>query len=170
MNSTLGLLHVDVAAELDNRTYTFELKYKTRATVVRVGTEVYSLQDHGAQPPGRYDFVKDVERLESITEGLPGSIAYAILLTNDSAYWCEPRSPGDTSAAFSLSDGRLLSGHLDWSAGASAGTKRKRQEPIDLKGRYTVRWRDYSDIGSRYYSRFRFVAVEVISPLGPGDR
>ena len=165
MNSALGLLHVDVTAELEGRIHAFELKYKTRATAARVGSEVYELQDHGGQPLGRYDFAKDVARMESVVDGLPGSVACAIMLTNDSAYWSEPRGADDTSAAFSLADGKVLFGRLDWSSSTSLGTKRKREQPIDLRGRYMVRWQDYSEISSRYYSRFRFVAVEVIPAL-----
>jgi len=161
MNSALGLLHVDVTAQLEGRAHAFELKYKTRATVACVGSEVYALQNHGAQPLGRYDFLKDVARLESVAEALSGLAACAILLTNDSAYWSAPRSGDETSAAFSLSDGRSLSGHLDWSPETSPGTKRKREAPIDLKGKYVLRWQDYSDIGSRYCARFRFIAIEV---------
>lgn len=126
VESTLGSLHMDVTAELDGRLHAFELKYKTRAMAMRIGSELYALQEHVAQPIGRYDFLKDVARLEAITQNRQASVAYAIFLTNDSAYWAEPRSVDDTSAAFSLHDGRVLSGRLDWSPRASIGTKRGR--------------------------------------------
>jgi hypothetical protein len=90
--------------------------------------------------------------------------ARAILLTNDSAYWSTPRSTDDTSAAFNLSDGRTLSGRLNWSAHASEGTKRKRERPIELSGQYLLNWCDYSKIEAKHYSRFRYLAVEVVAP------
>lgn len=164
IQSRLGLLHLDVVAEFASRIHAFELKYKTRATATRLGSEAFMLQDHGAQPLGRYDFVKDVHRLESLEEELPGAACYAILLTNDSAYWSEARSADDTSAAFSLCDARTLSGRLDWSARASAGTKRKREQAIELRCEYLLNWRDYSSIEAKYYPRFRYLALQVAHP------
>lgn len=166
VESTLGSLHIDVTAELDGRLHAFELKYKTRAMATRIRSESYALQDQGAQPIGRCDFLKDVARLEAIAQNREVLVACAILLTNDSAYWAEPRSVDDTSAAFSLHDGRVLSGRLDWSPRASAGTKRGREGAINLSGRYVLLWRDYSEIDSKYYSRFRYLAVDLPPGLG----
>lgn len=166
IQSTLGLLHIDVIAGLDSRLHAFELKYKTRAIDTRIGSELYALQDHGAQPIGRYDFLKDVARLEAVAQNPQASVAYAILLTNDSAYWAEARGVDDTSAAFSLHDGRVLSGRLDWSPRASVGTKRGREEAITLRGRYTFLWQAYSEIDCKRYSRFRYLAVEIPPGLG----
>jgi hypothetical protein len=157
---------MDVTAELDDRLHAFELKYKTRAMATRIGSELYALQNHVAQPIGRYDFLKDVARLEAITQNRQALVAYAIFLTNDSAYWAEPRSVDDTSAAFSLHDGRVLSGRLGWSPRASIGTKRGREEAINLSRRYVLQWRDYSEIDSKHYSRFCYLAVEVLPSLG----
>ncbi len=169
IETKFGLLHIDVTAELHGCVHAFELKYKTRTLAALVGSELYELQDHGGQPQGRYDFLKDVARLESIKKNLPTSVAYAILLTNDSAYWSKPRSTDDTSAAFSLYDGRSLWGRLDWSPRAGTGTKRGREKPINLGGQYLVEWRDYSEIHSNFYSRFRYLGVEVRPDLAVQD-
>ena len=159
--SKLGLLHVDLVAETDGQLNVIELKYKTRAISVRQGSEEFDLQDHGAQPLGRYDFLKDVARLESIIVSQSGAQAWAIMLSNDSAYWSQPRGHDDTSAEFSLADGRRVTGSLAWSARASAGTRRNREEPIVLANQYVLSWQDYSDVGGRSYSRFRYLALEV---------
>lgn len=164
VETKLGLLHVDVVAQLDGSLHLFELKYKTRATATRVGSEVFLLQDHGAQPLGRYDFLKDLQRLEAVGKEIPGATGCAILLTNDSAYWSEPRGIDDTSAAFNLCHGRELSGRLDWSARASAGTKRGREQPLDLNYQYRLGWRDYSQIDAKRYPQFRCLAVKVVAP------
>jgi hypothetical protein len=161
IKSTLGLLHLDVVADFDGNLHAFELKYKTRAATTNICAELYELQNHGAQPLGRYDFLNDVFRLESIQENSPRVNAYTLMLTNDSAYWSEPRGLDDTSAAFSLHNGRRVFGHLEWSARASAGTKKKRERPIDLVGEYVLEWRDFSVIDCRDYSLFRSLAVEV---------
>jgi len=166
VESKLGLLHIDVVAELSGQIHAFELKYKTRATAKRLGSELFVLQDHGAQPLGRYDFLKDVARLESLAEESP-VVGCAVLLTNDSAYWSEPRGVDDTSAAFNLCEGRMISGHLDWSVRASPGTKRKREEPLDFNSQYRLNWHDYSQIDAKSYPRFRYLAVEVVAPAAP---
>ena len=164
IDTSLGLLHIDVTAECKGQLHVFELKYKTRALVTQYESEIYALQNHGAQPPGRYDFLKDLTRLESVVQDFPQSLAHAVLLTNDSAYWSECRTANDTSAAFSLCDGRICTGSLDWSLGTSAGTKRTREQPINLRGKYTLQWRDYSQIKAKYYSKFRYLLVEVTRP------
>ena len=43
-----------------------ELKYKTRSVDISIGGEQFALQNHAAQDLGRYDFVKDIERLERV--------------------------------------------------------------------------------------------------------
>jgi len=111
--STLGVLYVDITAHVAGQTYAFELKYKTRAAEVEIAGESFALQDHGAQPLGRYDVLKDVTRLESLVEKSANTRGDVIFLTNDSAYWSEPRSTTDTSVAFSLHNDRLLSGRLE---------------------------------------------------------
>lgn len=160
--TTLGLLHLDVITEIETRLHIVELKYKTRGTATHVGSELYQLQNHGAQPLGRYDMLKDIVRLEAIVQKPGASVAHAILLTNDSAYWAKPRTMADTSAGSSLHDGRLLSGRLDWSSSASPGTKRGRKEAIQVSGRYLLQWRDYSTIEARSYPRFRYLAIDVL--------
>jgi len=161
LRSGLGVLHVDIVADIVGRLSVLELKYKTRALSVQSSSEEFVLQDHGAQPLGRYDFLKDVARLESVAVALPGTEAWAIILTNDSSYWSPPRGLEDTSAAFSLGEGRRVTGNLEWSARASAGTKKKREDAIALANQYALSWSDYSNIGGRSYSQFRYLALEV---------
>ncbi len=48
--------------------------------------ESFTLLDHGAQLLGRYDFLKDVSRLQQVVAVNPAVRGYAILLTNDSSY------------------------------------------------------------------------------------
>lgn len=161
VQTSLGLLHLDVVAQVEPDLLGFELKYKTRELITLAAEELFHLQDHGAQPPTRYDFLKDVSRLESFVKGMPTATGWAVLLTNDSAYWCEPRGADGTSTAFSLSDGRTCYGRLEWGANTGLGTKRKREEPIELSGEYRFRWRDYSAVEARSYARLRYLAVSI---------
>lgn len=156
-----NVLHIDIAAQIRGELLVFELKYKTKGVVAGIGSEVFFLQDHRAQPLGRYDVWKDVMRLESLASGQSCMHCFVCFLTNDSAYWSEPRNSGDTSAAFSVHEGRLVSGRLDWAASASRSTKLKREEPLQLRGQYSTHWRDYSTIQAAHHGRFRYLVIEV---------
>ncbi len=49
---------------VESQKLAIELKYKTRHLLGIVGGEIYDLGDQAAQDLGRYDFFKDIERLE----------------------------------------------------------------------------------------------------------
>ena len=46
-----------------------ELKYATRGLQVEQDGELFVLRDHRAQDTRRYDFLRDIERLESVVFG-----------------------------------------------------------------------------------------------------
>ena len=50
----------------------------------------------GAQDLGRYDFLADLMRLESMVSKEPNLTGYAILLTNEPRYWDTPANPPKT--------------------------------------------------------------------------
>ena len=65
-----------------------ELKYHTQGLGVTHDNERFSLAEHGAQLPRRYDFLADVERLEyALDQYQPAKEGYAILLTNYPDHW-----------------------------------------------------------------------------------
>ena len=151
-------LHIDVWVAYEDAILAVELKYKTRGLTV---DEHYSLKNQGAQVIGRYDFLKDVQRLEQVVAGHQNSIGYAILLTNDSAYWQEPRRERTVDANFRLHHGRVVEGVLDWGEGAAIGARRGREQ-LQLQGRYQLHWSNYSFVeGHGNYREFRSLVVKV---------
>lgn len=84
--------HIDIIIEKDGWYYPIELKYKTKAfSCPGLFGTTCSLKNQHARDLGRYDYWKDVRRIEDlkiahdkIREG------YAIILTNDSEYWTAP--------------------------------------------------------------------------------
>jgi hypothetical protein len=80
-------LHLDVWAAHKSAVLAVELKYKTRGLSIRIDDEQFALKDQAAQDISRYDYVKDIRRLEQMIAGQKDAVAYAVLLTNDSAYW-----------------------------------------------------------------------------------
>lgn len=154
-------LHIDVWVVNQGEIIAVELKYKTRALSVQIDNEQFKLKDQSAQDIGRYDFIKDIQRLERVAAEQIKFIGYAILLTNDSAYWIKPSSRYTVDADFRLYDGRILEGVLDWGINASDGTKRNREQPITLQQRYSVNWKNFSHPSLARFGTFRSLTVKV---------
>src|SRR5258707_5236584 len=100
--------YIDIWVNHGGMTYALELKYKTRKIDVVYEGEEFHLLNHGAQDIGRYDFVKDVTRLEKFVVNHPESFGYALLLTNDVGYWQTTSNLGTADAHFRVHDGRML--------------------------------------------------------------
>ncbi len=154
-------IHLDLWVTSNEWALAVELKYKTSSLSLEHDGEQYQLQNHSAQDGGRYDFLKDLQRLEQITSVKSGVTGYAILLTNDSSYWKPPRSNTTVDSAFRIHHGRSLSGLLHWGSAASSGTTRSRELPINLENDYQIHWSDYSELAQQKYTTFRFVVVKV---------
>lgn len=113
----------------------------------QIGIELkYRLRASGATNQGRYDFLKDLRRIERLRSKLGWTGGYSILLTDDHKYW-KPSKRRNQDAAFQLYEGRRIHGSLEW---ADDANQRKRDTPIRLVNRYRVRWADYGKGGFRY--------------------
>lgn len=154
--------YLDIAVQDGADRVLIELKYKTRSFRVRASDEEFILRDQGAQDVGRYDFLKDIERLETMLAEQVGNRGYAILLSNDHGYWTQARSH-TVDAAFRLHEESLLSGTRHWDQNTAAGTMRGREAPIRLRDKYHNRWRDYSQVTEGVGGQFRYLLHEVRS-------
>jgi len=154
-------IHLDIQLSGGDRSLGIELKYKTRALSLEINGEWFRLKDQAAQDIARYDFIKDLHRLEELCLTAAGMTGLAVFLTNDSAYWKPPRTRSTVDAAFRLHEGREAIGRLAWGNAASAGTRRGREEPITLMGTYRMRWMDYSRPTPSPRGTFRYLAVSV---------
>jgi hypothetical protein len=163
-------MHVDMCLEEEGSNCVAELKYKVRKLEVAVADEHFALADQGAQPLFRYDFVKDIRRLESIVAAGQYAAGWAIMLTNNCQYWNRPRKSDACDATFRIHDGAILGpGALAWREGTGEGTMRSREAAIPIDGSYDMRWRDYSDLRELGGSdspagEFRYLLVQVPAP------
>ena len=140
-----------------------ELKYKTQKLDIRNGSRSFALKYQSADDLGRYDFLKDIHRIErAAREGIYARHGFAVMLTNDSLYW-RPSLTGRRTGfdEFRLHEGRQITGTMVWGPTAGPGTRKGREEPITLNGLYELYWQDYSDFGVIGHSRFRYLAVSV---------
>jgi hypothetical protein len=163
------MVHIDLLAG-GEETLGVELKYKTRAVAVDMGGEEFRLSSHAAQDLGRYDFIKDIERLELLAAARRCTRGYAVLLTNDSAYWTSSRREASAGAAFRLDGEQSLAGMLAWGPLASAGTAKGRERALEIAGAYPREWKDYSRVEAGGYPVFRYLAVEVRPRIHTDDR
>jgi hypothetical protein len=139
-----------------------ELKYFTRALEVVADGEAFTLLNQGGQDLGRYDFVKDVTRVEVVAQNFPRTRGYVVALTNDSTYWRVPTVQRPTiDSSFRLHEGARLFGDVGWASGAG-GTTRGRERPHSLRGTYDLRWRDYSRVADGPAGTFRYLLVEAM--------
>ena len=145
-----------------------ELKYPTRGVEIDRDGESFRLREQSARDTRRYDFLKDVQRLEMVrAEKDVCKAGYAIILTNDQGYWSEPNTSAtpDThrpmDAAFRIHEGRKIKGELGWHGRPAKGTFLGREKPIHLNGSYTMHWQDYWEVRATKGGRFRYLVVAV---------
>ena len=155
---------LDLWVQDDECALAMELKYPTRLLTAEYAGEQFWLKNHSARDITRYDFIKDICRLERSVLARPGVTGYAVLLTNDSGYWTLPAHTETIDAAFRLHEAAQLSGTLAWAAHTGAGTMDGREAALELRGSYEMSWHDYSTVGSNpNEGRFRYLLVRVDS-------
>ena len=163
VRTATGAIHLDLLARSRSGQIALELKYKTRALTASINGEAFALTNQAAQDIGRYDFFKDLSRVEAFAQAEPGRTGYAIFLTNDSAYWKAPTDSAHGYAGFAINDGRDISGTLTWGDRTSAGTRRGREDGIAIRGQYTLQWKAYSTVAAKSYGTFQYLCVHTRS-------
>ena len=118
---------------------------------------------------GRYDYLKDIERLETYCRLEKDWHGISIFLTNDATYWKNPISTMTVDSYFRIHESRSIQGSLAWGENAKLGTIKTREKIITLMGSYTMQWFDYSDLATGRNSKFRFLLHEV-NPSGAGEK
>ncbi len=149
--------YYDIVIESESELIPIELKFKTKAV------EGYEYSNHAAQDLGRYDFWRDVERIESFGKkfGRKFKNGYAILVTNDTPYW-NRSGEGRLYEQFSTKDQRTLSAGivLKWRKGYNEQSVGKnRCQDITINGDYTLNWTDVTSPDGGAY--FRALILEV---------
>jgi hypothetical protein len=126
--------------------------------------ETFALTNQSAHDVRRYDFIKDIVRLEQLVPEV-ADVGYAVVLTNDPSYWQQSTRRELSDMAFRLHEGRVLAGELAWGVATSAGTMKARESPLRLTGTYPIGWHDFSNVEGEGYTLFRYAIVRV-----PGDK
>ncbi|HZG77585.1 MAG TPA: hypothetical protein VEZ72_17160 [Paenibacillus sp.] len=155
-------VYLDILVQLEGRTYAIELKYKPRNLECVIDGEAFELLNQGAQDIGRYDVLKDVQRLETMVAEEIVNEGFLVFLTNDLSYSSEAKGGDDTvDRDFRLKEGRTLHGTLSWGERAGAGTTKGREAPIILTGHYDLKWVPYSRLSTGRGAEFQYLMLKV---------
>ena len=161
-------IHLDLLAVLDGHRCAVELKYLPARLDQTINGEHFDLPNRGAHDLSRYDFCKDLWRLETmIADGYADS-GWAVALTNDGAYWRPGTSRDPIDLAFRLHEGRLITGDLAWHQ-RTGGTSKGREAVLSLRGRYECRWSPFSTIARASGRPVEFRYLAVVVPPGPDE-
>jgi hypothetical protein len=137
-----------------------ELKYKTALFTGEASGQSLTLKSQAAQDVARYDFHKDIWRIEQVVAKGQAECGFAIFLTNDGGYWREGRN-GTADEMFRMFEGRSVSsGPLQWGPHTSDGTMRGREMAISLTRDYVFGWKEYADLRKKN-GVFRYLIVEI---------
>ncbi len=134
-----------------------ELKYKTKNAPVTFDGAAIDLKNHAAQDLGRFDYLKDVERIENfnaITSKVKEA-GYAIILTNDQSYW-NGTGVGKMFADFALNDKiTIVEGTKSWVVGTKdTSVGKSRKNGLTLKDSYYIEWKNLDN-------NFKFLLLEI---------
>jgi len=153
-------IHIDILVVIDGNWYPIELKYKSLKCDKVFNDEKFMLKNHGAQDLGRYDYIKDVSRIERLSKGLSNfKKGFAVLLTNDPSYWNNTDSSKTVYFDFRLSERLIESGILKWAVHAGKGTTKGREKPIALEGEYQIQWEQFSKLDSDRSGTFKYLVI-----------
>ena len=155
-------IYVDIYLSCEECVVLIELKYKTEEFkyLDEKNNEIFELKKQDAQDNGRYDFIKDISRLEKCVENLQNVVGYAIFLTNDSSYWKLGKRNNTEDKNFRIHEGRKIPKNIElkWK---SPENKVRRKNPIKLKNEYELKWKDFSSLENGSYSTFKYLLIKI---------
>lgn len=159
--------HIDICLEEDKKLIAaIELKYKTKSIDNYKKSNLNTnLKNQDAQDQARYDYFKDIERLECLKKDNKSFVGFALFLTNDHTYWTCPKANNSTCyEQFSLKDERLLEKEkYMWSKKTGKGTKKGRCNSIKLNGKYNLNWKNYLEYEEpkNKLGEFKYLLIKI---------
>lgn len=143
-------LYIDIVVEKDGQFVPIELKYPTMdiwVAFTRFGVDVQAHvpmpKKDGAQNIHRYNYWKDVRRIEALRQAYGPTIVggLAIMVTNDPSYQSNPTNPDVGYANFSIKNGRTVNQpqnrNMRWQNGVSVANNHL---DFQIDGSYSIHW------------------------------
>lgn len=124
---------------------------------------MYVLKEQGAKDQGCYNYLKDIMRIEEFRDKTSKFIeGYTIKITSEMSYLKLPTKVNCTYAEFSIENGSIKTGCMNWDANTGKGTMRGMEAPIVLTGMYPINWKEYSKVDNTNSGTFMYL-VNTIS-------
>lgn len=165
------LIYIDIVVKTPEGLLPVELKYKTATYSFCYNNELdddrIELKNQSAQDNGRYFFYRDVRRIEQLLgmRAKFGPVGYAVLLTNDPAYWNTPPAGWESrnDGHFRMHEGcEPISGKRFWTNKGAYIPPGAGWEALEFHGVHPVQWRNYMhDNQAPYGGLFRYVLIEL---------
>ena len=144
-------LHLDILVILNGKWIPIELKYT-----------IYVLKEHGAKDQGCYNYLKDIMRIEEFKDKTSKFIeGYTIKITSEMSYLKPPTKVNCTYAEFSIEEGSIKTGCMNWDANTGKGTMRGMEAPIVLSGMYPINWKEYSKVDDTNSGTFMYLVNTI---------
>ena len=155
--------YVDIIlTTVDNKYIPIELKYKTKKGRFESNNETYNLKNQGAMDFGCYDFIKDIERIETFKQKHKEGYAtgFSIFLTNDLAY---TRDTGRDSCYrdFKINEGRTIKKKQSLNWAKEEKQWQKGRPSINLDSNYKFEWNLYSKKDGTQGYKFKYLIVKT---------
>lgn len=154
-------LYIDIVVEKDGKFVPIELKYPTKGFWkptnrfgVGVKTKVPMLKNQGAQDIVRYNYWKDVRRIEALKKAYAETIVggLAIMVTNDLYYKNSPTVSNVSYAHFSVKDGRVVKQPQDRNMSWLNGVKVAKNHPnFHVDSTYGLHWKTMKNMADFSY-------------------
>ncbi|MBR5781699.1 MAG: hypothetical protein IKY27_06915 [Bacteroidales bacterium] len=153
--------HVDIWIEENGGFFPIELKYKTKKDDVLINGQKITLKKHGAVNLGSYDYLKDIRRIEDLSQLSGFKKGFAVMLTNEPIYYTQSKTSSSYDM-FKIYDGLIKHKNviMDWGL-----TKKQTpfqategRDPFALKNTYQMQWNRYNNI---YQYEFKYIINEI---------
>lgn len=155
-------MHIDILVIKDGRWIPIELKYKTKGCFKEFDGDVYNIKNHGAKDVNCYLYLKDIQRIENVRAYVSEfEEGYTIFITNENSYLKLPQSVNCVYKDFSLAEGEIKHGILNWGENTGVGTKRGMEEPIKIADKYKMHWEEYSHLDDSNTGTFWYLMNHI---------
>lgn len=135
----------DLVVSDTNLQVPIELKYKTTKLDAVINAERFILKYQGARDYARYDFLRDISRIESLVRSIDSIIeGYAIIITMDQSILKEAQL-NTNAASFPIHQGNTIHGNYSFAEKAKEKNL-ARSRTLSIKGKYQMKWYEYSRI------------------------
>lgn len=147
--TTFSRNETDILVIMDNKYYPIEVKYSKKNSSDALNEKCYN-------------YLYDIQKIEEFRDKEPlFEKGYTIFLTNNAFYSKPPTNENKYYAEFSIHEGAIKTGSMNWKSGSAKLKDDNYKNPITLKGNYTMNWKITRKIIDEKASIFMYLVNEI---------